>query len=121
MTEFRLDATALERDGFGPNPAFAGLVADADGEVIGYLLHHPGYDTDLACRVLFVADLFVTESRRGRGVGAALVRAARAVAVRGGATQLVWTVYSPNAGARRFYEGLGARYVQDLHLMCLDV
>jgi hypothetical protein len=49
-TELRLNAEVLERDGFGPEPAFRGLVAEVSGEVVGYLLHHAGYDTDAACR-----------------------------------------------------------------------
>lgn len=32
------------RDGFGPDPAFAGLVADTGAEICGYLLYHLGYD-----------------------------------------------------------------------------
>jgi GNAT superfamily N-acetyltransferase len=120
-TEFRLDADALERDGFGPEPAFGGVVAEMAGAVVGYLLYHDGYDTDAARRVLVVADLFVTQVGRGRGAGTALMREATAVAVRRGAKQLVWTVYQHNAQALRFYERIGGRYMQDLRLMCLDV
>ena len=69
LTEFRLDAGALERDGFGAEPAFDGLVAEVKGKVAGYLLYHAGYDTDVACRLLVVADLFATQSTRGVGVG----------------------------------------------------
>jgi GNAT superfamily N-acetyltransferase len=120
-TEFRLNADALERDGFGPQPAFGGVVAEMAGAVVGYLLYHDGYDTDAACRVLVVVDLFVTQAVRRRGAGAALMREASAVAVSRGARQLVWTVYQHNAEALRFYERIGGRYVQDLRLMCLDV
>lgn len=119
-SDFRFDADSLERDGFGEQPAFEGLVAEVSGIVVGYLLHHPGYDTDAACRLLFVADLFVTQSARGRGAGAALMRAARALATTRGAKQLVWTVYRRNVTARRFYEQLGARYADDLALMSVD-
>ncbi len=118
---FRFDAESLARDGFGVEPAFEGLVAEASGVVVGYLLHHPGYDTDAACRLLFVADLFVTRTARGQGSGAALMRAARAVAATRGAKQLVWTVDRRNVTARRFYEQLGAGYVDELALMFLSV
>jgi GNAT superfamily N-acetyltransferase len=120
-TELRLDAQALERDGFGTDPAFRGLVAEVSGEVVGFLLHHAGYDTDAACRLLFVVDLYVTGSARGRGIGAALMHAAREVAARGGAMQIVWTVDRRNVLARRFYEGIGASYVKELDLMYLNV
>ena len=66
-TEFRLNVDALERDGFGPEPAFGGVVAEMAGVVIGYLLYHDGYDTDAAYRLLMIADLFVTQAARGRG------------------------------------------------------
>ena len=120
-TELRLDAEALQRDGFGPNPAFRGLVAEMSGNTVGFLLHHPGYDTDAACRLLFVVDLFVTKSAQGRGIGAALMHEARAVAARQGVRQLVWTIDRRNSQARRFYERLGAGHVDALELMSLDV
>lgn len=119
-THFRFDAETLSRDGFGTDPAFRGLVAEVSGGVVGFLLHHAGYDTDAACRLLFVVDLYVTESARARGIGAALMNAARTVAAAAGARQIVWTVDRRNTLARRFYERIGARYVEGLHLMSLD-
>lgn len=121
MTELRLNAEAIERDGFGADPAFRGMVAEVSGNVVGFLLHHAGYDTDAAARLLFVVDLYVTESAREQGIGAALMKAAREVAARNGAVQMVWTVDRRNAQARRFYEGIGASCVKELDLMTLDV
>jgi len=120
-TEFRLNADALERDGFGPEPAFDAVVAEMAGVVVGYLLYHNGYDTDAAYRLLVVADLFVTEAARGRGTGVALMREASEIAISRGAKRLVWTVYHHNTEALRFYERIGGRYAQDLRLMFLDV
>src|SRR5262249_37498261 len=110
LGDFRLDAQALMRDGFGDDPAFGGLVAELSGRVVGYLLHHGGYDTDAACRVMFVIDLFVSSSVRRAGIGAALMQRACSIAQQNGAKALVWTVYEPNMIARRFYEDIGARY-----------
>jgi ribosomal protein S18 acetylase RimI-like enzyme len=73
-TQFEFTAETYLRDGFGPHPAF--LVAELDGEVIGYLLYHFGYDTDRAMRLLHVIDLYVQASKRRRGIGEALMRAA---------------------------------------------
>jgi GNAT superfamily N-acetyltransferase len=120
-TEFRLNAEALVRDGFGPEPAFRGVVAEVAGVVVGYLLYHDGYDSDAAYRLLVVADLFVTQAARGRGAGEVLMREAREIAISRGAKRLVWTVYQHNIEALRFYERIGGRYAQDLRLMFLDV
>src|SRR5262249_52601929 len=120
-TEFHLDAEALERDGFGPTPAFAGFVAEMANKVVGYVLFHDGYDTDAAHRVVFVVDLMVTHTMRGKGVGSALMREVSSVAVARQAKQLVWTVDRRNAEAIRFYEGVGGQLVNNLYLMCLDV
>lgn len=89
-------------------------------DIVGFLLYHSGYDTDAACRLLFVVDLYVSEPARGQGIGAALMNEARRVAVQARAAQLVWTVDRRNESAKRFYARLGARFVETLELMYLD-
>lgn len=37
-----LTSERIRRDGFGLDPAFAGIVAEQDGALLGFLLHHPG-------------------------------------------------------------------------------
>src|SRR5690606_36537466 len=71
----RLTAQAFRRDGFGPRPLFTAIVAEIAGEVVGYAVHYPGYDTDTASRGTYLADLFVAERARRRGVGRALIGA----------------------------------------------
>lgn len=116
-----LDAAALRRDGFGSSPAFAGLVAEIDRDVVGYLLHHPGYNTDSACRQLVVVDLFVAATARGRGIGASLLKQARRVGACAGASEVVWTVDRRNIGAQRFYERCGARTIDSAVMMGMPV
>lgn len=116
-----LTAEALTRDGFGPRPAFEGLVAEVDGTATGFLLYHDGYDTDEARRLVFIVDLFVSPKARKSGLGAALLREVAAVAKERGAAQLVWTVDKRNAEAVSFYERQGAQVVDTLHLMVRDV
>jgi GNAT superfamily N-acetyltransferase len=115
--EYYFDEQAYLRDGFGPDPAFSGIVAEVDGEVVGYLLWHLGYDSDLARRILRIADLYVRPASRRAGVGRALLdEAARICRARGG-IELVWEVFEPNQLARKFYAGVGARHVDDLLIM----
>ena len=119
--DFRFDAHCYLRDGFGPAPAFFGIVAEVEGLVIGYLLYHPGYDTDKAIRLLHIVDLYVDEGFRAMGAGRALMRQAAAIGRQEGASGLIWSVYSRNVMAAEFYLRLGARYVRGLDLMYLEI
>ena len=104
-----ITATDYLRDGFGDRAAFDGFVAEDGTDLLGYVLYHDGYDVDRRGRVLYVADLFVTERARYHGVGRALMERVRSECQARGGQALLWTVYPPNLTARRFYERLGAR------------
>jgi RimJ/RimL family protein N-acetyltransferase len=84
--------------------------------------------------VLEIHGFAVEESQRGRGLGRALLAAAREAAMTRGARRLTLRVLGPNVAAQRLYrnfgfsvEGvlreeflLGGRYVDDV-LMALDL
>lgn len=108
-------------DAFGPRRAFSGLIGELDGSPVGYLLYCHGYDLDLGGRVVWVIDLFVQESARGRGVGRALMSAVGEICRDAGGKHLSWSVYRDNRIGRRFYERIGAKYSQDLDFMHLQV
>lgn len=109
-------------DGFGPNPAFSGFIAEAPGGApLGYILLSPNYDVDLGMRIWIIVDLWVGEAARRSGTGRALVRAASEAARRAGARRLVWAVYRPNHIARAFYLSIGAQPVEDLDWMYLGL
>ncbi len=116
-TNFQFDAGIYLRDGFGPNPAFSGLVAEIDGQVIGYLIYYSGYDVDRAIKLLHIADLYVHEKARKNGAGRALMREAANICRQKGGTELQWAVFTPNKLAAEFYERLGAEYINDLKYM----
>jgi ribosomal protein S18 acetylase RimI-like enzyme len=118
-TDFKLTAETYLGDGFGATPAFAGLVAEDQGTVIGYLLYHFGYDSDKAARNLHVVDLYVDPAVRTRGVGTALMSHAAGIAREAGAQELIWSVFHPNTLAIGFYEKLGAVRITDVFFMNL--
>ncbi len=120
-TESSFDAESYLRDGFGPNPAFSGLVADAGTGLLGYLLYHLGYDVDDAARVLYVIDLYVRRDSRRQGVGRALMEEAANICRRLGGSQVCWSVYEWNPPAFAFYEILGASYTKDERSMHLVI
>jgi GNAT superfamily N-acetyltransferase len=114
-----LTPARIRADGFGIAPAFAGIVAEQDGALLGYLLHHPGYATDLAQRYLVVCDLFVREAGRRRGVGRALMSAAKAHCLTVGGSGLFWSVMKANKSALAFYGKLGAEMAKGSEFLWL--
>lgn len=100
-------AAHFRRDGFGPEAAFSGLIAERDGAPLGYALHARDYDTDRLERCVYLADLFVEKTARRLGIGRALVAGAAAAGRKDGATCLSWGVLADNARARAFYRAIG--------------
>ena len=120
-TQSRFTREFFLRDGFGSNRAFSGLVAESETGIAGYLLYHFGYDLDAAMRNLQIFDLYVEQGRRKLGVGRAMMQHAENVCREAGGRQIVWSVYKSNPSARRFYERLGARLIDDEDFMYLDI
>jgi ribosomal protein S18 acetylase RimI-like enzyme len=108
---------AFLRDGFGPDPAFSGIIAERDGAAAGYLLYHFGYDTDQAMRVMHIVDLWVDPAARRNGIGRALMREAAARCRAKGGHALIWSVFAPNKLAVDFYARLGGEYYTALKFM----
>jgi GNAT superfamily N-acetyltransferase len=102
---------------FGPSPLCTVLIAELNGEAVGYLNYFLGVFMDDATPTLHVADFFVTEKYRRRGAGKALMLEARRIAMDLGASRLFWMVWRKNEDAIRFYEKLGAVPEDDSVLM----
>lgn len=115
--DFRWGAAEYLRDGFGPDAAFAGVVAEVDDQVAGFALYGSGYDTTRGERYVYLIDLFVSAAHRRRGVGEALMRAVGEIGRRRGAESIAWSVLKDDRAARSFYEKLGARYVDESRVM----
>ena len=108
-------------DGFGVHPAFGGLLARLENKPVGYLLHCPSYDVDAAIRQLMVIDLWVDPTARGHGLGRKLMQAAADHAAATGARRLFWAVLKGNQLASDFYRGIGAREIDSLDWMYMDL
>ncbi len=102
----RFSAEIYLRDGFGDRPAFHALIAECDGDAAGYALYYHGYDTDRATRGVYLADLYVSERHRRRGVGRALMEAAARACRDDGGCWMFWSVLKRNRAARRFYRSI---------------
>lgn len=83
------------------------LVAELDGDVVGYVGLHPAGDLASHAHVRIIDGLGVLPAARGRGVGEALVRAAVERARADGAAKVTLRVLGTNPTARRLYERCG--------------
>lgn len=110
----------LERDLFGPMPWIQALVAEAQGELIGYTILVPLYRAQEGRRGMDVHHLFVRDGHRSHGTGQHLLARARDVAKRCGCDYLSVNAATGNFAAHRFYENMdfvprpvtGMRYLQ---------
>src|SRR5215467_10081663 len=74
---------------------------------LGFTQLYPSFSSGAMARIFILNDLFVIPEARRRGVGSALLLAARAHALRAGAVRLVLSTEVTNASAQTLYEKLG--------------
>jgi len=98
----------LRRHLFGPQPYAETLVAEVNGESVGFALYFPTFSTFRGQPGLYLEDLFVRPTHRGRGIGKALLATVARVAVARGFGRLEWSVLDWNTPALGFYRSLGA-------------
>jgi len=102
----RLDAAAMARDVFGPDPKLTVLVAEKAGldAPVGFISYFENYSSWEGRAGIHISDLWVSAADRGRGVGAALLRH---VLARYAGRRIDVFVVRGNDGARSVYERLG--------------
>lgn len=89
------------------------LIAEWEGEPCGFALYFFNFSTFLGKRGIYLEDLFVRESHRGKGAGKALLAALARLAVEEGCPRLDWSVLDWNAPSIAFYKSLGAEALDD--------
>ncbi len=98
---------------FGDRPSAECVVADDRGELVAFALFFGNFSTFLARPGLYLEDLYVRPSHRGRGLGKALLDHLGALAVERGCGRFEWSVLDWNADAIAFYERMGATVMPD--------
>jgi GNAT superfamily N-acetyltransferase len=111
----QVDATAqdLVREGFGPSPNFHALIAEWDGQPVGYAVYFFTFSTWVGRQSLFIEDVFVREAFRQRGIGKQLFRHMARIARDRGCYGMRWEVLTWNTAAIEFYRSLGATLQTD--------
>lgn len=98
----------LEEDGFGTHPVYGFFVAENKNSIIGISLYYWRYSTWKGKR-LYLEDIIVTESERGKGAGKLLFDRTMLKALEENCTGMMWQVLNWNEPAIKFYEKFGAK------------
>jgi len=98
---------------FGARPAAEALVGVADGEVVTFALFFHNFSTFLCRKGLYLEDLYVKQSCRGKGYGKQMLVALAQLAVERDCGRFEWSVLDWNENAIKFYEGVGASLLPD--------
>lgn len=118
--EFAATEADLMRDGFGEKPRFRVFMADWDSRPAGYAFFFDYYSTFHGRAGLFLEDIYVRDSYRGRGIGKALLARVAAVAQQEGRFGVRWEVLDWNSAAIGFYEQLGATFLDEWKSVILE-
>jgi GNAT superfamily N-acetyltransferase len=89
------------------------LIARVGGEPVAFALYFYSFSTFLGRAGLYLEDLYVRSSYRGRGVGEALLRHLARLALDRGCGRFEWAVLDWNQRAIDFYRRLGAEPLGD--------
>jgi GNAT superfamily N-acetyltransferase len=95
--------------GFGPNPVWWAFCAEENGIVQGFALYYIRYSTWKG-QAMYLEDILVTESMRGRGMGKLLFDRLIEEAREKGFNRMVWQVLEWNEPAINFYKKYGANF-----------
>jgi len=83
------------------------LVAEVDGELVGFATLYFTWSTLRADRISILNDLYLAEATRGTGAAAALFEAARSLSRERGCAEMEWQTAADNHRAQAFYAKMG--------------
>jgi GNAT superfamily N-acetyltransferase len=93
---------------FGERPYAEVVIAEVEGQGVGFALFFHNFSTFLGRPGIYLEDLYVRPAARGHGLGQRLLAHLAKLAVERGCGRLEWCVLDWNEGAIRFYRRLGA-------------
>jgi GNAT superfamily N-acetyltransferase len=102
------EARMLE-EGFGENPAFGCILAEEDTKIVGLAIYYYRYSTWKGKRI-YLEDLIVTESQRGKGTGKLLFDSVIEIGKETNCSGMMWQVLDWNEPAINFYKNYPTRF-----------
>jgi len=99
----------FEESGFGEKPVWWAFVAEENGFIHGFALYYIRYSTWKG-QAMYLEDIIVTESSRGKGIGKLLMERLIEEAIEKGFKRIVWQVLEWNEPAINFYKKYNADF-----------
>lgn len=117
---FAMTETSIARDFLGSSPACSCDIAFEDGRPIGLATWYWTFSSFRSVRGIYLEDLYVRDSVRGRGYGKALLAHLARTARTNGGAYVSWSVLDWNQPSIEFYERLGAKRVEGWFVYQID-
>jgi GNAT superfamily N-acetyltransferase len=114
------DRDTLARYLFGARPMAEVLIAERQGDAIGFALFFHNFSTFEGRPGLYLEDLFVRPDARGSGAGKALLVRLAQLAIERDCARLEWSVLDWNEPAIAVYRAIGAVPMEEWTIQRLD-
>lgn len=118
--EVRATPEGLAERLFGPRPHAEAVIAERDGEPVGFALFFHNFSTFEGKPGLYLEDLYVVPEARGGGTGRLLLEYLARIAIERDCARLEWWVLDWNAPAIAFYRRIGARPMDEWTVQRVD-
>ena len=105
---------AMLHDGlFGARPSCEAIIGEENGKVVAFALFFHNFSTFLTKKGLYLEDLYVLQSHRGKGYGTQMLKRLAQIAVERNCGRFEWSVLDWNEPAIQFYQAMGADILPD--------
>jgi GNAT superfamily N-acetyltransferase len=107
------NAEALKDHLFGSPKYVYAILAESQGQAVGFAIFFHNYSTFLTKPGLYLEDIFVLPEYRRQGIGKALLAKVAQIALERDCGRLEWSVLDWNVSAQAFYRNMGADILDD--------
>jgi GNAT superfamily N-acetyltransferase len=113
LDQVSADEATLSDALFGSRHVAEAVLAELDGEIVGFAVFFHNFSSFLGRAGLHLEDLYVRPHARGKGVGRCLISFVAKIAVERQCGRFEWSVLDWNTRALDFYRALGAVPMDD--------
>ena len=109
LHEVIADEATLKQSLFGETPHAKVLIGEYNGVAVSFALYFHNFSTFLGRPGIYLEDLYVQPTMRGKGLGKILLGYLASLAIELNCGRLEWWVLDWNKPAIDFYQSLGAQ------------